>query len=108
MGIERQREDRAERWRRWAAGGELLRRRMAGLSRNRPFGLGLGSGLDGEDESGAVNSSGCSVEREGDRWKARDGEGRHGPSELAPASDPERDRGEKGVEEGPASIFTTT
>ena len=32
------------------------------LSRNRPFGLGLGSGLDGEDESGALNSSGCSVE----------------------------------------------
>ena len=86
MGIERQREDRAERWRRWAAGGELLRRRMAGLSRNRPFGLGLGSGLDGEDESGAVNSSGCSVGREGDRRKARDGEGRRGPSELAPMS----------------------
>ena len=51
--------------------------------------------MDGEDESGAVNSSGCSVGREGDRRKACDGEGRHGPSELAPASDPERDRGGK-------------
>ena len=48
--------------------------------------------MDGEDESGAVNSSGCSVGREGDRRKARNSEGRRGPSELAPASHPARNR----------------
>ena len=49
-------------------------------------------GLDGKHARDAVNSSGCSVGREGDRRKARDGEGRHGPSELAPASHPARNR----------------
>ena len=82
-----------------AGGGEL-----AGEPRKRNSGHVFSPGLDGKLRREATNSIWGSRRRNRDRMGAFDGEG----GASAPASDPERDRGEKGVEEGPASIFTTT
>ena len=82
-----------------AGGGEL-----AGEPRKRDSGHVFGPGLDRKLRREAMNSIWGSRKRNRDRMGVFDGEG----GVSAPASNPERDRGGKGVGEGPASIFTTT
>ena len=71
-------------------GGEL-----ADVGRKRPFGLGSGSGLDGNKWRATANLTRCYGRRGRDRDGSRNGERRNGSPAYAPMSDSAQERGEK-------------